>query len=85
VSCESAPFMRTVRCRTVANALSMGFDVRKCACLHRSHFAHRLGLQVYSLFGNNFVKTILRLARECDQLGRVDKFDQAEPGWHTFF
>ncbi len=55
------------------------------ACLRRSHFAHRLGLQVYSLFGNNFVKTILRLARECDQLGRVDKFDQAEPGWPYVF
>ena len=25
VSCESAPFMRTVRCRTVAKALSIGF------------------------------------------------------------
>src|SRR5271156_4220113 len=30
VSCESAPFMRTVRCRTVAKALSIGFDVRRC-------------------------------------------------------
>ena len=30
VSCESAPFMCTVRCRTVAKALSIGFDVRRC-------------------------------------------------------
>ena len=30
MSCESAPFMRTVRCRTVANTLSIGFDVRRC-------------------------------------------------------
>jgi hypothetical protein len=30
VSCESAPFMRTVRCRTVAKALSIGFDKRRC-------------------------------------------------------
>ena len=30
VSCESAPFMRMVRWRTVAKALSIGFDVRKC-------------------------------------------------------
>ena len=30
VSCESAPFMRTVRWRTVAKALSIGFDVRRC-------------------------------------------------------
>ncbi len=29
VSCDSAPFMRTVRCRTVAKALSIGFDVSK--------------------------------------------------------
>ena len=30
VSGDSAPFMRTVRCRTVAKALSIGFDVRRC-------------------------------------------------------
>ena len=30
VSCESAPFVRTVRWRTVAKALSIGFDVRRC-------------------------------------------------------
>ena len=29
VSCDSAPFMRTVRCLTVANTLSIGFEVRK--------------------------------------------------------
>jgi hypothetical protein len=28
VSCESAPLVRIVRCRTVANTLSMGFVVR---------------------------------------------------------
>ena len=27
VSCDSAPLVRTVRCRTVANTLSIGFDV----------------------------------------------------------
>ncbi len=30
VSCDKAPFMRTVRWRTVANTLSIGFVVRKC-------------------------------------------------------
>ena len=30
VSSDGAPFMRTVRCRTVAKALSIGFDVRRC-------------------------------------------------------
>src|SRR5208283_28022 len=29
VSWESAPFIRTVRCLTVAKTLSIGFDVRK--------------------------------------------------------
>ena len=29
VSCDSAPFMRMVRCLTVANTLSIGFEVRK--------------------------------------------------------
>ena len=29
VSCDSAPFMRTVRCLTVANTLSIGFEVRR--------------------------------------------------------
>ena len=29
VSCDSAPLVRTVRCRTVANTLSIGFDVRR--------------------------------------------------------
>ena len=29
VSCDSAPLVRTVRCRTVAKALSIGFDVRR--------------------------------------------------------
>ena len=28
VSCDSAPLVRTVRCRTVANTLSIGLDVR---------------------------------------------------------
>ena len=26
---DSAPFVRTVRCRTVANTLSIGFEVRR--------------------------------------------------------
>lgn len=29
VFCESAPLVRTVRCLTVANTLSIGFDVRR--------------------------------------------------------
>ena len=29
VFCDSAPLVRTVRCRTVANTLSIGFDVRR--------------------------------------------------------
>ena len=29
VSCDSAPFVRTVRCLTVANTLSIGLDVRR--------------------------------------------------------
>ena len=29
MSCDSAPFMRTVRCRTVAKALSIGCDIPK--------------------------------------------------------
>ena len=29
VSWDSAPLVRTVRCRTVANTLSIGFDVRR--------------------------------------------------------
>ena len=29
VSCDSAPLVRTVRCRTVATTLSLGFDVRR--------------------------------------------------------
>jgi hypothetical protein len=29
VSCDSAPLVRTVRCRTVANTLSIGFEVRR--------------------------------------------------------
>ena len=29
VSCYSAPLVRTVRCRTVANTLSIGFAVRR--------------------------------------------------------
>lgn len=29
VFCDKAPFVLTVRCRTVAKTLSMGFDVRK--------------------------------------------------------
>src|SRR5687767_8406397 len=31
VSCDSAPLVRTVRCRTVANTLSIGFAVRRCS------------------------------------------------------
>ncbi|MBB4200838.1 hypothetical protein GGD83_004667 [Rhodoblastus sphagnicola] len=31
VSCDSAPFVRTVRCRTVENTLSIGFVARRCA------------------------------------------------------
>ena len=29
VSCDSAPLILTVRCLTVANTLSIGFDVRR--------------------------------------------------------
>ena len=29
VSCDSAPLVRTVRCRTVAKTLSIGFEVRR--------------------------------------------------------
>ena len=29
LSCDNAPFMRTVRCLTFANPLSIGFEVRK--------------------------------------------------------
>jgi hypothetical protein len=29
VACESAPFVRTVRCRTVAKTLSTGLAVRR--------------------------------------------------------
>ena len=29
VSCDSAPLVRTVRCRTVANTLSIGLEVRR--------------------------------------------------------
>ena len=31
VSCDSAPLVRTVRCLTVANTLSIGLDVRRCS------------------------------------------------------
>ena len=31
VFCDSAPLVRTVRCRTVAKTLSIGFEVRRCS------------------------------------------------------
>ncbi len=45
VSCDSAPLVRTVRCRTVANRLSIGLDVRRWSqCSARKGRIPRLGV-----------------------------------------
>lgn len=62
VFCDSAPLVRTVRWRTVANTLSIGFEVRRQPHNHipGDHNMSAVALNMSTVIANAFVKPARR-------------------------